>query len=212
MLKLVQSDVFFSNKDKNMDILGIIKSRRSIRRFRQEKLDRGVLIDLVDAARLAPAGANVQSLEYIIVDDPELCEKVFGNLAWAGHVKGKRKPGRGQRPMAYIVVLIDEEIKKDAAVDAAAAIENVLIGAHGLGIGSCWLGAIDRGGIASALGVPGKYHVDSVIALGIADEEPMVEDCKGDDTRYYLDGKDVLHVPKRPLKQITHGNKYGESI
>jgi len=192
-----------------MDIISLIKSRRSIRRFSQEKLDRNLLIELVETARCAPAGANVQSLEYIIVDEPGVCEKLFEALAWAGHVKPKRNPTPDQRPVAYIVVLGDTKIKKDASVDAAAAIENILLVVWSKNIGSCWLGLIDREKIAQVLDIDEKYKIDSVVALGKPAEEPVMEDAATEDTKYYLDEKDVLHVPKRPLKKIVHFNKFG---
>jgi len=191
-----------------MDIINLIKTRRSIRRFSQEKLDKNLLIELVEAARCAPAGANIQSLEYIIVDEPQICEKLFVCLAWAGHVKPKRNPAPGQRPAAYIVVLVDTDIKKNAAVDAAAAIENILLAAAGNGVGSCWLGLIDREKISQILNIAPKYYVDSVVALGKPAEKPVMEDAKEEDTKYYLDEKDTLHVPKRPLKRILHFNKF----
>jgi nitroreductase len=190
-----------------MDIFEIIKSRRSIRRFSQEKLDRNLLIDLIEIARCAPAGANIQSLEYIIVDDPLTTSQVFQTLAWAGHVKPNRNPQPGQRPMAYIIVLADTEIKKEAHVDAAAAIENMLLAAWSKGIGSCWLGSIDRMKLLEILKIGEKYQIDSVIALGKPAETPVMEDA-GESTKYYLDDKDVLHVPKRPLKKILHINKF----
>ncbi|MBN1788188.1 MAG: nitroreductase family protein [Sedimentisphaerales bacterium] len=192
-----------------MNIIDLIKNRRSIRRFRQEKLDRDLFVELVETARCAPAGANIQSLEYIIVDEPGVCEKLFDFLAWAGHVKPKRDPAPDQRPVAYIVVISDTEIKKEASVDAAAAIENILLAAASSGVGSCWLGLIKREQIAELLGINEKYKVDSVIALGKPAETPVMEDAKGEDTKYYLDEKDVLHVPKRPLKKILHINKFG---
>jgi nitroreductase len=191
-----------------MDIFDLIKTRRSIRRFRQEKLDRNFLIELIEAARCAPAGANIQSLEYIIVDEPQICQQLFETLAWAGHVKPKRNPSPNQRPVAYIVVLIDTGIKKDASIGAAAAIENILLAAWGRGIGSCWLGLIDRQKISQVLNIDEKYKIDSVIALGKPAEKPVMEDAKTEDTKYYLDEKDVLHVPKRPLKKIVHFNKF----
>ncbi len=192
-----------------MDLFDLIKTRRSIRRFSQEKLDRNFLIELVEAARCAPATANLQPLEYIIVDEPKICEKLFEALSWAGHVRPKRNPLPNQRPVAYIVVLANSEIKSNAPVDAAAAIENILLAAWGKGVGSCWLGAIDRMKILQVLDIDEKYQVDSVVALGKPDEKPVMEDAKGDDTKYYLDEKDVLHVPKRAMAKILHFNKFG---
>jgi nitroreductase len=191
-----------------MDIIEVIKSRRSIRRFSQEKLDRSLLIELVEAARCAPASANTQSLEYIVVDEPAVCGRLFETLSWAGHVRPNRNPQPGQRPAAYIVVVSDTDIKKDASVDAACAIENILLAAWSKGVGSCWLGAIDRMKIIEILNIGEKYQVDSVIALGKPAERPVMEDAVTENTKYYLDSQDVLHVPKRPLKKILHVNKF----
>jgi nitroreductase len=191
-----------------MDTIETIKSRRSIRRFSQEKLDRNLLVELVETARCAPATANVQSLEYIIVDETAVCGKLFDTLSWAGHVRPNRNPQPNQRPTAYIVVVSDTDIKKEASVDASAAIENILLAAWSKGVGSCWLGAIDRIKIIEILGIGEKYQVDSVIALGKPAETPVMEDAATENTKYYLDGNDVLHVPKRPLKKIMHINKF----
>ncbi|MBU2457889.1 MAG: nitroreductase family protein, partial [Planctomycetes bacterium] len=98
---------------------------------------------------------------------------------------------------------------RSAAVDAAAAIENILLAAWGKGIGSCWLGLIDREKISQILNIAPKYHIDSVVALGKPAEKPVMEDAKTEDTKYYLDDKDTLHVPKRPLKKILHFNRFG---
>lgn len=193
-----------------MDFLELIKSRRSVRRFKQKPIDRNVLVELVETARSAPAGANIQSLEYIIVDEPAMVALVFDQLAWAGYVQPKRNPAKGQEPVAYIVVLVDTTIKKDAAADAAAAIENMLLASQSMGLGSCWIGSISRDEIRSILSIPENYKIDSVVALGFPAEKPIMEDCVGDDTRYYLDDNDVLHVPKRSLKKITHNNKFGK--
>jgi nitroreductase len=192
-----------------MDIMDLIKTRRSVRRFSQEKLDRNFLIELVEAARCAPAFANEQSLEYIVVDEPKVCQEIFETLTWAWHVRPKRKPAPNQRPTAYIIVLIDSEIKKEAVVDAAAAIENILLAAWSKDIGSCWLGALKKEKISQVLSIDDKYDINSVVALGKPAEKPVMEDATTDDIKYYLDKADVLHVPKRPLNRILHFNKFG---
>ncbi len=192
-----------------MDMLDLIKTRRSIRRFSQEKLDRNFLTELIEAARCAPAFANEQSLEYIVVDEPKVCQEIFETLTWAWHIRPKRKPAPNQRPTAYIVVLIDSGIKKEAVVDASAAIENILLAAWSRGVGSCWLGNLKKEKISQILSIDEKYDINSVIALGKPAEKPVMEDAAADDTKYYLDKDDVLHVPKRPLARILHFNKFG---
>ena len=62
------------------------------------------------------------------------------------------------------------------------------------------------------MAIPDSLEVDSVVALGYPDEEPIMEEAKDnseDAVRYYLDDTDRLHVPKRKLRHIGHLNKYG---
>lgn len=64
-----------------MGIYETIISRRTIRKFKQETIDPEILKKLVNAGRLAPSAANLQPLEYLVVDDKDLKEKIFPNLA-----------------------------------------------------------------------------------------------------------------------------------
>ena len=196
-----------------MDIIELIKSRRSVRRFKAEAVGEDILLELVDAARYAPSAANRQPLEYIIITKPDICEKTFEQLAWAAYVQPRRNPPAGKRPTAYIVVLVNSEVELGdyGKVDAGAAIQNILLAAWAKGIGTCWLGSVQRDALASLLSVPAEFRIDSVIALGFADEEPVVEDCTGDSIKYYLDEDDRLHVPKRPLKEVAHIDKFGDT-
>ncbi len=73
-------------------------------------------------------------------------------------------------------------------------------------------GSIKRDELRKKLTLNENYSIDSVIALGYPAEEPVMEDCRDDSIKYYLDENDRLHVPKRPLKAITHLNKFANSI
>jgi len=194
-----------------MDVWEAIESRRSVRRFRQEAISKETLLELIEAARCAPSAANRQPLEFVIVNSEEQTFQIFAQLAWAGYVRPRRDPPAGKRPVAYIIVLVHTEkaMAEFGKVDAAAAIENILLAAQGKGIGSCWLGSINKEKLREILDIPDKYEIDSVVALGYPDEQPVMEDCKGESIEYYLDDKDMLHVPKRPLRSITHMNKFG---
>ena len=75
------------------------------------------------------------------------------------------------------------------------------------GIGSCWIGSVQRKELAKILNVPEHCQIASVLALGYADESPVAEDTD-EDIAYYLDDKDVLHVPKRKLKDVLHYQRY----
>ena len=197
-----------------MDVWEAIKSRRSVRRFRQVAISKETLLELIEAARCAPSAANRQPLEFVIADSEERRNEIFAQLAWAGYVRPRRDPPAGKRPVAYIIVLVHTEkaMAEFGKVDAAAAIENILLAAQGKGIGSCWLGSINRDKLREILDIPDKYDIDSVVAMGYPDEAPVMEDCKGESIEYYLDDKDVLHVPKRLVRSITHMNKFGSLV
>lgn len=186
-----------------------ICQRRTIRRFTNQRLPEDILLKLVDAARLAPSGANIQPCEYVIVDESTLIDAIFPCLKWAAYIAPAGDPPEKERPVAYIVVLIDlHKRKKGGEIDAAAAIENILLAAWEEGVGSCWIRSIHRKKIKKLLRIPHHLEVNSIIALGYRNEEPVVEELK-DTNKYWKDNKGVLHVPKRKLEDIIHKNGYG---
>lgn len=190
-----------------METHDVILSRRSIRQFRREPVGRAILEKMVDAARLAPSAANLQPLEYIVVDDEEKCRSVFPCLRWAAYISPKGSPNPGNEPAAYIVVLVNTQVRSQGyEYDVGAAVENMILTAWAEGIGSCWLISIDREKLSELLNVSEGYRVDSVLALGYPAEEPIVEEFQ-DSVKYWKDDSGLLHVPKRSLKSIIHYNK-----
>ena len=192
-----------------MNVYEAITTRRTIRRFKQQALDKAILERIINAGRLAPSGANCQPVEFVLVTEPGVCKQVFDTTAWAGRVTPRRTPQADQEPMAWVVVLLNSQRgPATAKADAAAAIENMILTGVEEGIGSCWIGSVKREELAKILNVPEHCKIDSVLALGYADESPVVEDTD-EDIAYYLDDKDVLHVPKRKLKDVLHRQQYG---
>ena len=194
-----------------MEVYEAITRRRTIRKFKQDKLGTQLLRKLVNAARLAPSGSNMQPCEYIVVDDDNTLKQVFSTLSWAGYITPRGNPPEGKMPVAYIVVLINRSITEEGGThDTAAAIQNILLTAIEEGVGTCWLGSIDRKQLRSMLSIPEGLDIDSIVALGRPDESPVFEEFS-DSIQYYLDDDGVLHVPKRSLESITHRNRYGQS-
>lgn len=192
----------------NVNVYEAICKRRTVRRFKQEPIPQEILDRLINAARLAPSAANLQPSEYIVVDEPSLVDQVFSTLRWAAYITPKGNPPEGERPIAYIVVLTNKKKTRMSGVsDAAAAIENILLAAMEEGIGSCWLGSIERETLQKILGIPDHCLIDSVIALGYPQESPVVEEMK-DSVKYWKDDRGTLHVPKRKLSDILHRNRY----
>jgi nitroreductase len=184
-----------------------ILSRRSIRCFKQKPIDIRLLKRFVNAARVAPSAANLQPIEYFIVCKKKLCEQVFETLGWAGYIKPKWTPDKSERPTAYIVMLIREDINKYYKWDVGLSAENIMLVAEEQNIGSCILLNINRTRLREILGISDSFYIDSVIALGYKSETAIMEDMF-DSVEYYRDEKKVLHVPKRKLSDILHINKF----
>lgn len=186
----------------------VIAGRRTIRRFKPEPVTRELLERLVDAGRLAPSAANLQPLEFIVVDETGLKAEVFSCLKWAAYIAPAGDPGPGEEPAAYIVTLANTKVReKMFEYDIGAAMENMLLAALAEGVGSCWLLSIDRDKLRAVLGVPEDYRVDSVLALGYPAEEPAAE-MMGESCRYWKDADGRLHVPKRALGSVLHLNRF----
>ena len=189
----------------------LIRKRRSIRRFQQKPIPTELLEKFVDVARLAPSAANRQPLEYIIIHHADLLDPVFQTLKWAGYIRPLGDPPDKERPVAYIVVLVNTRIReKGYEKDAGAAIENIILCALADGVGTCWISSVDREALAGLLNIPPKVLISDVIAMGYPNEDPVSVDITGESIKYYKDGEGRLNVPKRSLESILYYNRYEE--
>jgi nitroreductase len=192
-----------------VNVYSAIQRRRTIRRFKEQEITDSELIKMIDGARVAPSAGNFQPLEFITVKSRKNCEALFPCLVWARHVKGGDAPPEGNRPAAYIIVLINREIiSKGGGHDVGAAVQNVMLAAIEDGLGSCWLRSIDREKIKEIFKVPEHCEIDSVIAIGRPAESPRTESAHSGDIKYWRDEHGMLHVPKRKLDNVLHKEKY----
>jgi len=183
-----------------------ILSRRSIRRFKQKPIKTELLKKLVNAARLAPSAANLQPLEFFVVNNEKSCSRIFETIAWAGYLKDWT-PSKKEKPTAYIVILVKNINNSWYIRDVSLASENIVLTAESEGIGSCILLNINKDKLREILKIPKDIEIDSIIALGYKAEHPLTEEMK-DSVKYWKDEKQVLHVPKRKLEDILHINKF----
>jgi nitroreductase len=184
-----------------MECFESIKGRRSIRKFTREPVHKEDLLKLIELGSLAASGMNVQPIKYIVATGKK-ADEIFPHTRWAGYLKGQGSPAFDERPSAFILVLNDNSLRKSGyELDAGAAVQNILVAAHAMGIGTCWLGAIDYDDISSLVGLTEGYKLISAIAVGYPAQKSISEASEGD-IRYYLDEEEVLHVPKRSIDEI----------
>jgi nitroreductase len=192
-----------------MTTFDAIRSRRSIRSFAQTPVPRESLERMLEAARLSPTAGNRQPLRFLAVRAPALCREIFPQTRWAGLLpKPLGKPQPGREPTAYFVLLVDRAIAPEpekARVDVGAAGMSVILQAQSEGIASCWLGAINRSGLAQTLGIDlDAFAIDSIIALGYPDMRAYAVDMApgAEDIAYFIDDDGGFAVPKRNAETV----------
>ena len=179
----------------------LIKSRRTIRKFSQKPITEELLLSYVEAARVAPSGANLQPLKYIVVNSKEMTDKMFPLVKWAGYLAPEYNPKDDERPTAYIVVCADTGIRQNGYdMDVGASVENIILSALSDGVGACWMAAIDRDGIRNLLKIPDSMEIPCLVALGYPEENPK-EVGISTDIKYYLEDE-ILCVPKRSIDEV----------
>ena len=112
-----------------MTVLELIRKRRTIRRFQQKKIFFDDLKEIVDTGRLAPSASNLQPLEYIVIDAEDMLQPAFEMTKWAGYLPpASGRPPSGQTPVAFIIILINRDIRPNAGgQDVGAAAENMIL-------------------------------------------------------------------------------------
>ena len=185
----------------------LIRKSRTVRRFYQDTpIEEDVLRGLVDLARLSPSSANLQPLKYALSSTPERNGEVFKYIGWAGYLKDWDGPDEGERPSAYIVMLLDTRISKKVDCDHGIAVQSIMLGAAELGLGGTIIANIKKVKLAQFLKLPDYLEILLVLALGKPKEE-VVLDEKGElgpngNVKYYRDSSSIHHVPKRSLDEV----------
>ncbi len=166
-----------------MDAITMIKERRSVRKYRQEKVDRETMREIVELSRWAPSWANTQIARYTLVDDAETiarlaAEGVQGfayNLNTLKNAKGvavlsfvKGKSGRLEK----YGDLDSSNAHFWEAFDAGIACQTFCLAAHAKGVGTCIFGVIDDDAIAQIVGLPKEETVAALIVYGYEDGHP----------------------------------------
>jgi nitroreductase len=143
------------------EIIDFIFKRRSIRSYTSQPVDRQTLILLLQAAMAAPSAVNSQPWEFVVVTDPAVLDRLRQRIQF------------GQYNAQAIIavcgsprVAINDAGKTYWIQDCSAALENILITAAGLGLGSVWVGVFPEEGkikaVRQELNIP-----DTVIPLGL---------------------------------------------
>ncbi|HXG18321.1 MAG TPA: nitroreductase family protein [Methylomirabilota bacterium] len=167
-----------------MDVFDCIVSRPAVRNFRPDPLPEEAVKKILHAGRQAHSQRNRQPWRFIVVQDRETLKRI-GVLASTG-------PYIAEAPLAIALVI---EGAKNPYIDAARAAECLMLAAWGEGVGSCWVGGLDRPQLKTLLGIPEEAELVTVIPFGY----PTAEE------------KNKKKVRKR-LSRIAYRERYGQAF
>jgi nitroreductase len=168
--------------DKHMTVKELIARRRSIRKYLDKPVEREKILECLEAARLAPSADNVQPWRFLVIDDPalrdELARKVFSGIYSVSKFAAKA-------PVLIVILarldIITNRIGKQIQgvhfylLDVGIAGEHIVLQAEELGIGSCWVGWFHSRRARKVLGIPKKYKIVSLLAMGYYEKKPPRE-------------------------------------
>jgi nitroreductase len=167
-----------------MDAITMIKERRSVRKYQNEKVDRETMKEIVEISRWAPSWANSQIARYTLVDDKATIEKLStdGVKGFVYNIN-TLKNARGVAVLSFVKGKsgrLDNYGDFDSSnahlwevFDAGIACQTFCLAAHAKGIGTCIFGVIDDAAIAGIIGLPEDETVAALIVYGYPDEHPL---------------------------------------
>ena len=184
-----------------MELSDVITSRRSIRKFRQEDISADTIRLLLDAARLAPSGSNLQPARFVVAQSPSAKETLSRYTPYKFIAKASvificcadltAMTTRDKRvgellnegafegvdidmndPAATSPIMDDSAVKAYLSMNVAIAIEHIVLKAVDLGLGSCWLGRFDRDKVKEYLSLDESIYPVVLLPVGHPDQSP----------------------------------------
>jgi len=184
----------------NTELIQLIKERRSIRSFRKEPLKKTDIDTIIQAGKYAPSAKDVQPWRFIVITNASKINYLSGIVKSEISTILKRrfiyqifaKDLRNQKALQTLYVL-SKSVKDVIFYDAPALIfivskkglfndescsccaENMMLAAHSLGIGSCWIGYasfLERNKkVLLEIGIPSDMHIVSALIFGYPKKE-----------------------------------------
>ena len=189
-----------------MELIKAIQVRRSIRKFKSDPVPDHIIKELLEAARLAPSGSNLQATRYVVIKSqaerlkliectplpfvahaPVVIACCIDKAAMGTTMVRYKELMEAQAfvgtPLADDTTLIEASAKRRSSMDeatikayltlnAAIAMEHIVLRAVDLGLGSCWIMMFDSAKTKSMLGLDDRYDVVALLPIGYPDQSP----------------------------------------
>ncbi|MEM0006854.1 MAG: nitroreductase family protein [Candidatus Bathyarchaeia archaeon] len=172
-----------------MEVFEAVQKRRSIRAYESTPVPIDKIMRVLEAGRLAPSAGNIQPWHFVVVTDAEKRERLAQGM-FAKFLK--------EAPVVIVGCGNQKASPKWFMVDVAIAMQNMVLTATGMGLGTCWVGSFDESQVRELLKIPENYRVVALLALGYPRE------------KFDLTGK-VLHLVRRrkPIEKVVSFEEFG---
>jgi len=148
--------------------MDVIKVRRSIRYMKPDAIPQEHILDILEAARLAPSWANRQCWRFVVVQDAEK-RKALATC-------GGPPEAMNHAPVTIVACALPQDSghrygQDYYLVDMGIAVEHLILEATALGLGTCWVGVFDADRVRAILGIPSEVKVVALIPVGYPSQE-----------------------------------------
>ncbi|WP_313343874.1 nitroreductase family protein [Sedimentibacter sp.] len=150
-----------------MDFIQLAKSRKSVRFFKKDDISNNLIMKLIEAAQAAPSAGNCQPWHFYIVKNKDLIRRIRKEACKQDFIEN-----------APVLLIVCADIARSESrykgrgkglyyiQDTAAAIQNILLCAHNLGIGACWCGHFDEKLLTNIMNLQDGFRPMAVIPMG----------------------------------------------
>jgi nitroreductase len=188
-----------------MDVLNLIKKRRSIKRFKQDQLKREDLLSLIEAACFGHSVCNRQPIRYMIVMDSEKVDDIYDHSSLGFVDKGEAGLVKKEfAPTAYILISAAGSPSHIDYADAGAAFQNMALVGLQMNLGLFWIHAFAESALRKSLNLPEEQNTIAIIGVGRPAENPTaVSVAPGEEEQYYGASEKAHKVPKLQAKYLV---------
>lgn len=157
-----------------MDFYEVIRTRRSIRSYLQRPVPADVLNRVLEAARIAPSGSNLQPWRFIVVKDEDMKRRLATACGDQSFI--------AEAPLVIVACGCNIHYNRghymgdmSMLVDVSIAFTHLVLAARAEGLGTCWIGEFDNKEVKKILGVPRDVNVVAVTPLGYPKDEEFTD-------------------------------------
>jgi nitroreductase len=152
-----------------MEFMDVIRGRYSVRAYRPDEVERAKLLEVLEAARLAPTAANRQAFQLLVI-------RTRGREEALRRIYNKEWFVQAPLVIAGCGLVAENWVRRDGHnyvdVDVAIVMDHLILAAANLGLGTCWVGAFDPIAAIEELGLPKGVRPIAFTPLGYPADSP----------------------------------------